>query len=140
MSAVAIRDGHKNLVEGFRSSVEVYAPFTFIAYKSVVPSADDDLIELAGKICDIASLSFIVNLVAAAVHPIFILIPYIPLILDMGRMVYCWITGTDLGEVGPQEAVPEHRSPFRRIAALAFLVLGLAGVYTAHEGNLFADA
>jgi hypothetical protein len=140
MSAAAIHQGHENLVQGFRDSVRVYAPFTFIAYKSVVPSAEDDLIELAAKICDIASLSFIVNLVAAAVHPIFILIPYIPLMLDMGRMIYCWITGTDLGEVEAEDLVAEHRSPFRRIAALAFLALGLAGVYTAHEGNLFADA
>ncbi len=134
VSSPIIHQCHEAL-DVFQGAVQVYAPFTYLSYRSIIPSAQDDLIELATKICDVVYLHFLVNLAAAAIHPVLYLIPYVPFLLDMGRILYHLISSEPFEQMS---ASPEiSRSPWRRIGSIGLLALGLAGVYSTRSGVLF---
>ena len=133
--STGIIDSYNGALEGFRSSVRTYAPYTFIAYRSLIPSPDDDMVEYANKICDVAALHFLVNLIATVVHPVLLLLPYIPLVLDLGRVLYHVI-----GSVPFEPASDEVRthSPWRRAGAILLLVVGIFGLRATAPGQLLS--
>lgn len=130
--STGIIDSYSSALEGFRSSVRTYAPYTFVAYRSLIPNSDDDLVEYANKICDVAALHFLVNYIAKVVHPIFLVLPFIPLILDLGRILFHLISSTPFEQVNGE--VKTH-SPWRRVGVILLLVIGIFGL----QGNLRLD-
>lgn len=88
----------------FVSAKEVckkFLPCTVIAYRSLIPDDDFDLLSLVAKVAEIAALVFLVVKLAGAVaiqvlthewvafiHPIFWLLPLTPLFFDAIRAVY----------------------------------------------------
>ena len=67
----------------FRSFVREQLPFTFIAYRSLIPGVDDDWYYLSEKVAWFVVVIFnFVDFAMKTVSPFFFVIPFIPLILD----------------------------------------------------------
>lgn len=113
-------------LRGLRQTMRRYTPCTYIAYKTLVPSSDDDLISIASKISDFITLRFFVTLCMKFISPVCIIIPFIPFILDFGWICYHWAKGHKFEEIPERE---EQRPNFRKIASLFGLVAGIVGIH-----------
>ncbi len=67
----------------FRSVVRERLPFTFIAYRSLIPEPDDDWYYLAQKTAWFVFVIFnFVDFAMKSFSPFFVVLPVVPLILD----------------------------------------------------------
>ena len=103
-----------------------YTPFTYIAYKTLVPSSDDDLIALASKISDFITLRFFVAFCMQFISPACIVIPFVPFILDFFWICCNWARGR---RIEPVEQEEDQRPNIRKITSLFGLVIGLFGIH-----------
>jgi hypothetical protein len=70
-------------VENFRSAVRESLPFTFIAYRSLIPEKDDDWYYLAQKVAWFVFIVFnFVEFAGRSISPIFYVLPFVPMIID----------------------------------------------------------
>lgn len=107
----------------FRLNMRRYTPFTYIAYKTLVPSKDDDLVEIAGKISGFITLRFFVGLCVTYLSPICAIIPFIPFILDASWVSYHWIKGHRF------EPIEQEEGANRRVLSLFGLIFGIVGIH-----------
>jgi len=109
-----------------RQTMRRYTPFTYMAYKTLVPSSEDDFITIASKISDFITLRFLVGLCMKIVSPVCLIIPFIPFILDLGWICYHWAKGHRFEELPDLE---EQRPHLRKVASLFGLVIGVVGIH-----------
>jgi hypothetical protein len=104
-------------IDSFRSTVRKRLPFTFIAYRSLVPDKDDDWYYLAQKVAWFVFILF--NVVNLTFSPIFILVPFVPMILDA-----IW-TGCRIFSPS-KDLSSDWLKPIEIIGFVAFSALGVA--------------
>jgi len=74
-------------LEKLHINIRTYSPFSFLAYKSLIPNEDDDFIGLAYKISYFVTFRFFIQLGIEFVSPLCSIIPFVPLVLD-----FLWIS------------------------------------------------
>jgi hypothetical protein len=85
-------DSYDRGITQFRSVVRERLPFTFIAYRSLIPEKDDDWYYLAEKVAWFVFVIFnLVDFLLRSSSPIFIFIPFVPLVLDGIWTVNRWL-------------------------------------------------
>jgi hypothetical protein len=77
----------KALVEA-RSYVRKEAPFTFIAYRNLIPAEDDDCFFLMKKVAGFVAFNSFIQLTANHLTNSFVCLSFVPFILDVGWKCY----------------------------------------------------
>ena len=126
-SPVEMYYGH---IGGLRHWMRRYTPFTFIAYKSLIPSHSDDLVGLATKVGDFITFRFFVQFCVKKVTPACCMLPFLPFFFDFGWIMYHWLRGHQIAPVRRDEAPTEPRD---RLSSLFFLVFGFSGIYLLNQ-------
>ena len=112
-------DAYQSCLKTLRKSIRVNAPFTFIAYSSLIPHKEDDWIELASKIANFVTFNFFINVAFVCWSPYLAYLPFVPFVLDAGWLLYRMVC-----ESKPIQDVEETVSPIaRRVHALGFLIV-----------------
>lgn len=81
-------DTFDHSVEEFRSQVRERMPFTFIAYRSLIPEKEDDWYYLASKVAWVVFIAYQLVEFAAKWSLFMAAIPFIPFIMDVVWMGY----------------------------------------------------
>lgn len=114
-------------VEQFRSTVRERLPFTFIAYRSLIPAKDDDWYYLAEKVAWFVFVMFnFVDFAIKTVSVFFIALPFVPMILDA-----VWIASRSIklfGKSLPSVSVAWQKS-IQAIGLVAFSVIGIVCLF-----------
>jgi len=118
---------YKEGLRGLHSTVATYAPFTYIAYRSLIPSEHEDWIGTAYNITYFITFCYIIDYLASAVSPLCAAIPYIPFALDFFWHGHQCFRGRQIVQVRPEEEAPQPPSTLKRILCIAFLLLGAFG-------------
>jgi len=101
-------------VEKLHLKVRKNAPFTYLAYKSMLPAKEDDFIYLAYKISYFVTFKFFLHIAIHMASPLCTLIPYVPFVLDGLWVSYQWACDRK-----------EERSPLTTLFYLSVSVLAL---------------
>jgi hypothetical protein len=70
-------------LEGLHLKVRQNTPFTYLAYKSMIPAKEDDFIGLAYKISYYITFKFFIHLGMHLVSPLCMAIPFVPFVCDV---------------------------------------------------------
>ena len=81
-------------------------PCTYVIYKSLIPDKDYDLLEFIWNNSQIGVLVGVVGRIVACTHPIFWVLPFIPLIIDIAYHVV--------------KLIQDHHTARKRICFLHF--------------------
>jgi len=110
-------------LESIRSTVRERMPFTFIAYRSLIPEKDDDWYYLAQKVAWFVLIVFnVVGYAIKSVSPIFILIPFVPFIFDA-----IWIASRS--HKSSKQPIPfESHRWFKSIQVIGFVAFSAIGI------------
>ena len=109
----------------FRKAVRSNAPFTFIAYRSLLPEREDDWYYLASKISWFVFVLFnFARISATCFSPLFIVVPFVPFVLDGIWIVYHRMHGDQMGAALPPNLVYSVEAVgFAMFSALGVLLL-----------------
>jgi|GEM_PF-3179454 len=107
-------------LEKLHAKVRKYSPFTYIAYKSLIPSKEDDFIGLAYKISYYITFKFFIHLGSHMASPLFEIIPFVPVALDLFWAGYQWIRSLKERAVAVEPPSP--------LTTAAFALIGLVSM------------
>jgi len=107
-------------IREFRSCIRSRMPFTFIAYRSLIPDIDDDWYYLAQKVAWFVFVVFNFVEFAGKFSPILFAFPFVPMILDT-----VWVGAQ---YIGSPRRMDISQGWFRSIQIIGFAVFTALGV------------
>ena len=124
-------------LEGLHLKVRKNTPFTYLAYKSMIPAKEDDFIGLAYKVSYYITFKFFIHMGSHMGSPLFGFIPFAPLVLDLLWVGYRWIrewrdglpsgfSGISSKDAATDTLSQEQTSP---LTTLFFLSVGLLAIH-----------
>lgn len=120
-------DSFEQNVDHFRGLVRDRMPFTFIAYRSLIPAKDDDWYYLAEKVAWFVFVVFnFVEWSVRSISCVCLVVPFIPLIMDGVRFVWHRLPGVKNSEL----KIPSRlQKAIQIIGFVAFSVIGLTVLF-----------
>jgi len=109
-------------IDHFRSIVRARMPFTFIAYRSLIPERGDDWYYLSQKVAWFVFVLFnVVDFAIKSFSPVFILLPFVPMVFDA-----IWNGHQSLNSSKNPLPFPDWLKSIQIIGFVAFSAMGIA--------------
>lgn len=105
---------YDNALQKLRTNLRHTVPFSYCAYRSLIPNKDEDFIDLAYKISYYITFRILVAIWMQTVSPICGIIPYLPFCCDILWVGYRWLF-----------AVKSEGNEFPVLTAMFYICLGV---------------
>lgn len=111
-------DSYQAFLDASYRSVRANAPFTFMAYGSLIPDRKDDWTEIAGKVVDFITFRFLIDFALTPWSLYWSYLPFLPFVLDVAWQFYHFFQPPAATEEG-RESV--ERPLLHRVRALGLV-------------------
>ncbi len=114
-------DCYQAFLDASYNFVRANAPFTFMAYNSLIPDRKDDWIEIAGKVVDFITFSFLIDFALTRWSPYSFYLPFLPFLFDIAWHCYHYFCPPP-GASDPESSF-KQKPILHRVRALGLLHL-----------------
>lgn len=84
---------YDRIMKDYRNFMRVNIPFTYCAYRSILPKRRDDLYGLICKVKNLMIFRFVIHVGSRLISPLFWYLAFSPMVLDVLRLIYLSFSG-----------------------------------------------